>query len=280
MLNSLVIAMGVGLSLLLFGKLSGRISTYYWVKTALIMVGIFLVSSSWISQKQIQPKMKPNTLIVGTSADFPPFSFLHNREIVGFDIDIANEVAKKMGKEILWENMPFDTLMSELQIGTLHMLAAGLTATPGRAQRVFFSEPYLKDVPLIAITLASQPPVTSLGDLNGKIVAVNSGYTADLYMSSIKGPILQHFPAPAEAFLAVKSGRVDAFVTAQNTVNPFLNAHADDKFNIFALPATDENNALAISKKYPELVSAVQKALDAMHKEGTIQALMKKWKII
>jgi polar amino acid transport system substrate-binding protein len=249
--------------------------------TSLLIMGIIFYATSFFIRPQQTSVNAPsaNNLIVGTTADFPPFEFIENTKIVGFDIDIITEVAKRLEKKIEFKNMPFDTLIPELQLGKIHLIGAGLTETPERAQQGLFTKPFLSGVPLVAISLKKNTPITNLSDLTGKTVAVNTGYTADMFMSKVEGPILQRLPAAAEAFLAVQTGRVYAFVTALNTVKPFFEKYGTDEFNIFTIPDTDENNALLISKKYPDLLPQIQKALDDMKNDGTIDILMKKWKL-
>lgn len=279
--GSLIIALGAGAFLTL--SLKKRTGTFCFaniMQALLVTIALYGVLFFMTPTKKPQPKVNANNmLVVGTTADFPPFEFVLDSKIVGFDIDIVNEVAKRIGKEISFKNLPFDTLLSELQLGNVHLLASGLTPTPEKAKRVLFTKPYISDIPLIVISLAKNPPFTSMEELTRKNLVVNAGYTADMYMSKIEGPVLTRLPSAAEGFLAVKSGRADAFVTAKNTVKPFLDKQPANTFNIYVIPDTNESDALAISKKYPELLPKVQHALDAMEKDSTIKTLMKKWKL-
>ena len=66
-----------------------------------------------------------NTVIVGTNSEFPPFSFREGDDIIGFDIDVIQEVLKRLNKEIIYKDMPFDALIPEIQVGNIHIIAAG-----------------------------------------------------------------------------------------------------------------------------------------------------------
>ena len=77
-----------------------------------------------------------NILVVGTNAEFAPFSFREGNKIVGFDIDIAREVCQRLGKEMELKDMPFDALLPELTLGSVHFVAAGMSCTEERAKRV------------------------------------------------------------------------------------------------------------------------------------------------
>jgi ABC-type amino acid transport substrate-binding protein len=220
-----------------------------------------------------------DVLIVGTNAEYPPFSFMVDNEIAGFDIDVAKEIAKRLSKQIQLKNMPFDALLPKLQLGDIHVIAAGMTATPERAQRVSFTQPYLVDDPLLIITLAQQKPIMNIHDLMGKTVAVNEGYTSDLYLSKYPEINLKRLSAPAEAFLALRSGRVDAFVAAKSSIKPFFDRYGTQEFTQSPIAGVHDNYALAISMHYPELLKAIQIALETMEKDGTLAALRTKWSV-
>jgi arginine/lysine/histidine transporter system substrate-binding protein len=223
-----------------------------------------------------------NTIIAGTSADFPPFSFRDtDNTITGFDIDIAKEVARRLGMDIDIQDRPFNMLLPQIQLGQIHMIAAGMTPTPERAKNVNFTKPYLTGNPLLVVTLAKNPNVTNLEDLKGKDVIVNNGYTADLYMSKIPGITLIRLPKVADALAALDRDRGYAFVTAALTLRPYIKDQDKNKYRILRINETDENNALAVSKKLPpEFLIKVQKALDDMEADGTLTSLKNKWEVI
>jgi arginine/lysine/histidine transporter system substrate-binding protein len=219
----------------------------------------------------------PDTLIVGTSADFKPFSFKENNTIVGFDIDIAREIAQRLGKNIIFKDMPFELLIPQLQLGTIQCVAAGMTPTPERAQRVLFSQPYLTGDKLIVISRATTPAITSLKDLDHKTVIVNQGYTADRYMSKIPGIELIRLPTVSDALLALQSDRAYAFVTSANSVKPFFEQYGKDQFHIFTIEDAQETTALAISPLYPALAKKIDEIITTIKHDGTIDKLKEKW---
>src|SRR5580704_2849514 len=94
--------------------------------------------------KSEQMPQSSNILLVGTNAEFAPYSFIDNGQIVGFDIDVAQEVAQRLGKTITFKDMPFESLLPELQLGRIEIIAAGITPTQERAQKVLFTKPYVE----------------------------------------------------------------------------------------------------------------------------------------
>lgn len=251
-----------------------------------IIAGVaFLLLWSHFSNSKTQESTPPtiqNKMIVGTNAEFAPFSFIEDGQIVGFDIDVAKDVCKRLGKEIELKDMPFDGLIPELTLGHVHFVAAGMSSTLERAKRVLFTKPYLTQDSLCILTIASesaQQKITA-SDLVGKIVVVNEGFTADLYMSKQEGVTLLRLPTTGEAFLALKSKRADAFITAKSTLIPFFKVHDDKQFQCSVIENTADDCALAISKQYPKLQIEIQNALDAMIQDGSMQKLKAKWKLL
>ncbi|MDR3646824.1 MAG: ABC transporter substrate-binding protein [Candidatus Babeliales bacterium] len=228
----------------------------------------FYKSKSTLNENQ-------NLLIVGTNASLPPFEYKIDGEIVGFEIDLMNAIGKQLQKEIVFKDMAFDSLLVETQSGRINMIAAAMTPTEQRSRLVFFTKPFLTNDPLVAITLAKESP-KSLSDLKGKEVIVNDGYTAESFMAKQEDIILKRLSTPAESFLALLNGRGYAYVSARSAVQPYFDKYDEKKFNILTLDTSD-SYALAVSKSFPVLFEQIQTALNELEKNGTLEALKKKW---
>ncbi len=235
----------------------------------IIVLGLALAFLLWY-RKTSEHQPLGQVLIVGTSADFPPFSFRGaDDEITGFDIDVIKEVAKRLEMDIDLQDKPFGTLLPQMELGQIHAIAAGMTPTEERAKRVRFTKAYLSGNPLLIVTRAEDEKVSGLDDLKGKNVIVNTGYTADLYMSPMPDITLLRLPRVA-----------DAFDTAIFNLRPYVK-EGDTRFNTFKLTETDEQSAIALSMNLPEaFAEKIQKALDAMEADGTLDALKNKWKVL
>lgn len=220
-------------------------------------------------------------IIVGTNSEFPPFSFKENDEFTGFDIEVIQEVFKRLGKEIIIEDLPFDTLIPKIQLGNLHVIAGGITPTKERAKQALFTQPHLTGDPLVIISLKKNPPLTTLSDLQEKTVAVNEGYTADSYMSAQPFVTLLRLSSAltSDGMLAMESGRADAFVTALNPTKPYFDKYGTDAFNITPITGTEESSAFAISKHHPDLRNDIQDTLNRMQADGTLDAIKRKWNL-
>lgn len=244
-------------------------------KMLFLFVSALLIGlSGCIGKKEIDKDL----LVVGTETNFPPFSSKLGDEIVGFDIDMVKEVAHRLGKRIELQDMSFEALIPQAELGSVHIIAAGMTPTENRAEKVFFTRPYISGDPLLIVGLVDRLDVGSLEALKqGKRVVVNQGYTSDLFMSNVEGPELIRLETPAEAFLALEQGRADAFVTARNSLAPFFALHDEKNYVITPIAETTEQTAMIVSKKYPALLEQVQQVIDEMEADGTVDALKVKW---
>lgn len=252
-----------------------------------LIVAVFAVSA-WFFTRRNEPTRHSSAaesavLIVGTTSNYPPFEFVQDGNVVGYDVDIVREVAKRMGKELDLQDMAFDALVPATQLGHMHIIAAALTPTPERAQRVLFSDHYFSgDALAIIIPESSKDLIKSTADLKDKRVVVNQGYYADLYISAIPSITdITRLDTMSDAFLALKAGHVDAFVTSAKPAQEFFEKQGNA--GLVMVPVTDpqaqESYSLAISQKHQDLVPLVNKALSEMHKDGTIAKLKKKWKL-
>lgn len=240
---------------------------------AIILGLIFFVFSFFVKNNKATDKK--NILYVGTNANFPPFEFVKDGKISGFEIDLIHEIGKQLSKEIVLKDMAFDSLLVEAQSGRIDIIASAMTSTVERAKQVLFTKPYLANDPLVIITLANEKP-KNVEDLKGKEAIVNDGYTAESYMAKQDGVILKRLATPAEAFFALLSGRGYAYVSARSAVQPFFDKHGGSKFNILTLNVSD-SYALAVPKLFPDRFNDVKNALDALESNGTLENLKKKW---
>lgn len=252
-------------------------------KRIIIVVALFIGVTALVYHKIKQaPASLQETIIVGTNAEFPPFTFINEQgKIVGFDIDIATEVVNgyTLGKKMKLKDVSFDMLIPEAQSGLIHIIAAGMTPTKERAQHLIFTKPYLQGEPLVAVTL-SKHPIASIDELKGKEVVVNEGYTSDNYASTLEGVRVKRLPSPADAILDLQTEKTFAYITTRNSVQPFMQKIGAGQFSIFIIPGQFENTAMGISKLYPELLDEIQPILDRMERDGTIEMLKKKWNLL
>lgn len=244
-----------------------------------LLLGAVLLSIYIWRQQSYHPISTDVSLVVGTSSDFPPFSTREHDQIVGFDIDVIQEVARRLGKEIELQDMPFETLLTAAQLGSIQLIAAGLSMTPEREQQLFFAQSHYRGDPLVMVSLRENP-ITDFQQLADKQVLVNEGYVADLYLSARDVPHPLRLKTVADALLALQAHHADVFVTAYSAVKPFFDQQREQLFTYTVIPDTAETYALAIAKQYPQLYQAVNQVIVQMIQDGTIEQYKKKWGLV
>ncbi len=246
------------------------------MKKVLVMLLTVLLVFSVFSQTlaQIQKRGK---LIVGTEPTFPPFEFVDEKnQIVGFDIDIAQELAKRLNVKLEIVSLPFDSLIPALQQGKIDIIIAGMTITEERSKVVDFSKSYFNANQAIVIRKSAGFSPKTLEELVGKKVAVQLGTTGDLVVSEISGVNIVRFQKFTDAFLELQNGRVDAVVLDEAPAKSYVN-----KFSkILALSNvidTGETYGIAVKKGNKELLNFVNQTLDILRGNKTYDKLISKW---
>ena len=243
------------------------------------VISLYL-GSILIHRNSLRPSLKDTTLIVGTCDDYPPYTFQKNSNLVGFDIDLIKEIANRMSQKVTFKIMSFDLLLLELMRGSIHCVAAGITPTKLRAEKVLFSTPYVYGDPLIVVTRKDHAPITIITDLIGEKVGVNEGYTADDYVSKNPDIKLYKFENVATALFALNQNKISAFVTSKNSLLLCLEKNLCHNLSLYHLPFTEETCAFAISKQHPDLLDKINASLEELADDGTLEDLKNRWDLI
>ncbi|MEI6856890.1 transporter substrate-binding domain-containing protein [Psychrilyobacter sp.] len=198
--------------------------------------------------------------------------FLENDKIVGLDADIMEELTKRMGVEYQWSNMTFDGLIPALQMNKIDIVIAGMSITPQRAKAVNFSVPYLSSE--VVFVGSKNNPINSIDELVGKTFGVELGTTKEASAKKIKNSKVIPFNGNTPTLIALKFGKIDAMVVDKSVGDNYV-SNNDDLMLIGTL--SGEPKAIAVGKKYPELLGKVNVALSKMIKDGTISNLKEKY---
>jgi polar amino acid transport system substrate-binding protein len=221
-------------------------------------------------------KVEYEAFKVATSADNPPYSFIENDKIVGFEIDLINKIAQEMGAPIVIVNIPFSGIIQSLVNGDVDLLIAGMSQTPERSKMADFSEPYFYST--MSLITSGDFKITTLDDLKGKVIGAQIGSTWQEAAQNLvaKTPGLQ-LRVLANNFLLIeelKVGNIDAIVMESPQVSQFI--ARDNSLHKFDL--LDNKSALAIVlKKDSSLKKEVNNIILKLQKEGYIEFLADKW---
>lgn len=175
------------------------------MKKILLLVLVSLLSVVMIFGCKKNEALSTGTLIVGTNPEFPPFEYIEQGNIVGFDIDLMNEISKIIGKKVEYKNMAFDSLLIAMQTGKINCIISGMTATDERRQHVNFSQPYF--VSKQAVIVPEGSSIKNFDDLEGKKIGVVIGYTGDMVVTDMykdKSSITR-YEATGQAIMALSA---------------------------------------------------------------------------
>lgn len=156
-------------------------------------------------------------LIVGMELAYPPFEMTDTSgKPSGVSVDLATDLAKRLGRPVVVQNTSFDGLIPALKTGKVDLVISSMTATPERAKSIDFSDPYLATG--LCLLLKSDSPARSIADLDraGVKVAVKKGTTGHLYATNqLKKATLLVLDKESAAVLEVSQGKADAFIYDQ-----------------------------------------------------------------
>ena len=220
---------------------------------------------------QIKAKGK---LVLGTSADYPPYEFhkaINGKdEIVGFDIEIAKAIAKDLGVELEIKDMKFDGLLAALVVDDIDFIVAGMVPKEERKKSVDFSIQYYQAEQNVLVRAEDAGKITSIESLKGlKVGAQKSTVQEDLAKEKAQASEVKSLSKITDLVLELQNGKIDAVVL----VGPVANAYAkqNPKLAVSGISlGSEEGVAVAVNKGTADLLEAINKSLDTMIKAGTV----------
>jgi len=213
------------------------------------------------------------TLVMATNAEFPPYEYHDNNQIVGIDAEIMAAVADKMGCKLQIEDVQFDSIIPEITSGKADIGAAGITVTDDRKQSVDFSDTYAHASQVIIVK--SDSTIAGPDDLSGKTVGVQQGTTGDIYVSDEKDVTVERYNKGMEAVQALSQGKVDAVIIDSEPAKVFVKQVSGLK--TLDKSYTDEDYAIAIKKGNTKLLQNINAALKELKAEGKLDEIVNKY---
>lgn len=218
------------------------------------------------------------SLVIAVSPDNPPFEFKDTAQrgdkVIGFDIDVINELGKRLGRPIQIMEIDFQSIIPALQAGRADMGISGINPTEERRKSVDFSDPYHTDKK--ALLVLANSTLASEKDLNGKKLGVQLGTThealAQTWTASTPGLSLVSLNKGGELVQELKNGRIDAVLTDDAVAGKV--AASTPGLKVIILSAYGGPSAIAFPKG-SALVAPTNEALKAM--KGDIEQLETKW---
>lgn len=223
--------------------------------------------------EQVQDQGK---ILIGTEGTYPPFTF-HNDsgELTGFDVEIAREVAKRLGVEPVFKETKWDAMFAGLNSERFDMVANEVGITPDRKKKYDFSEPYITSSAVL-VTHVNNDEITSFDQIKGVSSAqsLTSNY-ADI--AKKYGAEITSVEGFKEAVQLLSSKRVEVTINDRLSVLDYLNTQTDAPIQIVDREEDASHNGFAFRKGSDELIEAVNQALSKMKEDGTYQEISNKW---
>lgn len=229
----------------------------------------------------LQKVLDSGKFILGLDATFKPMGYTdENDQIVGFDIDVAQEVCTRMGVELVKEPIDWDTKEQDLAVGRIDCIWNGMSVNASRQEQMNLSDPYMKNEMVFVVPASSE--AASMADLTGKNIAVQNGSSAqeileasELYTSETPVTVTA-MATNVEALQQLELGIVDA-VFLDSVVANYEITSAGKDYKVLPDGLEEEEYAIGFRKEDQALRDEVQKILCEMKADGSLGEISTKW---
>lgn len=209
-------------------------------------------------------------LVMLTNAAFPPFEYSKGTDIVGVDVDIANEIAKELGVKLTVQDMEFDLIVDYIKAGRGDIGAAGMTVDEERKKQVDFSVEYITSTQYVIVPAGTD---TKSFKLDGKVIGVQEGTTGDVYYASdekvIKAKEVKKYKSAIDAANDMLLGRVDCVIIDELPAKSITEKSAG-KMACYNPGYDPESYAIAVQKGNEDLLQVIDTVLNRLMKDGKI----------
>ncbi|MBK7955484.1 MAG: amino acid ABC transporter substrate-binding protein [Candidatus Accumulibacter sp.] len=247
-----------------------------------VAAAILLVGCGKQESPQTQAAAKPvaiTRIVVGLDDNFPPMGFRDKEnKLVGFDIDLAREAAKRLGTEVEFKPIDWNAKEAELNGKRVDVLWNGLTITEQRKANIAFTTPYLENRQIVVVTAKS--PIKSKADLVGKVVGLQDGSSAveavekDGAAKSVKE--IKKYGDNVAALMDLSTGRLDALVVDE-VVGRYYLSKKPGEYVVLEDNFGTEEYGVGVRKDDGELLAKLQKTMDEMKKDGSAGRISTQW---
>ncbi len=210
-------------------------------------------------------------IYVGTEAGFAPYEYMSGDQVVGVDMDIAQAIADALGKELVIKNMDFDGALNAVQQGQVDFVAAGVSVDEERQKVMDFSHNYV-DSSDVVIVNASADTVKTNEDIADKIVGVQQGNIADIWMTNnYPDAQVKRYTKFVQAAEDLKNNKIDAIVMDLYPAQELVATNPELKILDEENPVFVDQYAIAVKKGNQELLDQINEVIDQLIADGKIE---------
>ena len=235
-------------------------------------------SAATTTTDKLQEIKDSGKLVMGTSADYPPYEWHLIKdgkdEIIGFDIDIAQAIADELGVELEVKDMDFDGLIPALTTGKIDIIIAGMNATEERKQSVDFTDVYYTQTDIVVIRKEDADKFTSEDSLKTAALATQKATVQETYLlEAFPDAEIQSVPKWNTAIMSLTTGKVDAVMMVDTVAKQFIAQNDDLMVANFDINSTPNAAAIAVAKNGGEFLETVNNIVNEMKESGKIEEL-------
>jgi polar amino acid transport system substrate-binding protein len=225
---------------------------------------------------------------VGMDASWPPFEYIDEAtgQIVGLDVDLARSISQRLGIEVEFVNVGFDSLNDALYVSRFDAIVSALPYDPLLYGDVAYSISYFNAGQVLVVRAgetemseSANQQISKVNDLSGKRLGVEWGSEGDVlgrqFQKKTEGLSLQSYMAPQDVLWALKEGEVEAAIV--DAVSSYEFIATEGSVQVAGDPLTDELYVIAVRLDSPLLLKAVNEVLVEMREDGTLERLQEKW---
>lgn len=238
-------------------------------------------ANSTAQQTTVDKIKASGSITMSTNAEFEPFEYKDGGNYAGIDVEISQNIAKKLGVTLKINDVAFDSLIPELQSGKANFVAAGMTVTDDRKKNVDFSDTYFKAAQAIIVRKGSD--IKKPADLAGKVVGVQQGTTGDSYCTdedkknNVNVKSVQRYNKGVDAITDLINSKVDAVVIDDFPAQKFVSKNSA-KLEKLSDALTVEEYAIAVKKGDADTLKVINDVLSEMKSSGDMDKLIQKFK--
>lgn len=254
-----------------------RIIGLLMAATMVFLTGCTKTSTNAGSQKSTSDNKK---FVVGLDDNFPPMGFRDDKgEIVGFDIDLAKEAAKRMGMIVEFKPVEWDGVIMSLKNKDIDVIWNGLTITDKRKEQIGFTKTYLQNKQIIVVKEGSK--IAKKADLTGKVVGIQMGSSSEEAVNSDQSLVkslkeVRKFSDNTQALLDLKNGGIDAVIVDEVVGRYYISKKAGE-YKVLDEDLGKEDYGVGVRKEDKDFLQKLDNALDEMKKDGTADKISEKW---
>ncbi len=246
------------------------------VMAVALMAGVS--SNTFAAENLLNQVKERGTLRVGLEGTYPPFSFQgDDGKLTGFEVDFANDLAKHLGVKADLKPTKWDGMLASLDSKRIDVAINQVTISPERKKKYDFSTPYTISGIQALVKKGNEGSIKTPADLKGKKVGVGLGTNYEEWLrQNVQGVDVRTYDDDPTKFQDLRVGRVDAILVDRLAALDMVKK-TNNTLAVTGEAFSHQESGVALRKGNEDLLKAIDGAIDAMQKDGTMKALSEKW---